>query len=271
MEDTSFPAINREALKVVQIEAHKPFSYIVSGSGQKGLPDYFKVLATVPLKEVSDYHTTVTGHAGLLSLCEKDGIPFYLQQGRVHFYETGNMRPVVLPILLARELGARHILLLNASGAVNPSLNTGDVMLIRDHINFMGPNILTGVRNSPAADYFVPLRPCYDPGFLQYMESASSECRYGIYAAVAGPAYETEAELHMMERLGIDAVGMSTVQEAIFARALKMPVSAASLITNDRRNTPRHEEVLDKAQLYLPRLVGVVKRFLTYTKKTYFI
>src|SRR6185436_12213713 len=190
----------------------------------------------VPYAKIPGFpRVRVAGHPGRLSLVGSAAI----LRGRVHFYEGHSMDEVVRPVRVLARLGVARVILTNAAGAVNRSLRPGDLMAIMDHLNLMGVNPLRGGAR------FVDLTSVYDTAGLRGMKR-------GVYAAMAGPSYETPAEIRMLRRLGADAVGMSTVPEAIAAREAGMTVTAISVITNAAAGTTKspvsHEEVLATAK-----------------------
>ena len=191
----------------------------------------------------------VAGHPGRLSLVGGAAI----LRGRVHYYEGHSMDEVVRPVRVLARLGVRRLILTNAAGAVRRSLRPGDLMAITDHLNLIGVNPLRG------GAHFVDLTSVYDTAGLRGLKR-------GVYAAMAGPSYETPAEVRMLRNLGADAVGMSTVPEAIAARHSGMRVTAISLITNAAAGTtPKpvsHAEVLETARRARTRMAVLLRRIL---------
>jgi purine-nucleoside phosphorylase len=243
-----------------------PLAYVISGSGQKKMLEHFNVLQTVPFARLPGFpELTVKGHSGTVSLCSWKGRHFLLQGGRSHLYESGEFGDVLFPLDVAKALGVGRVLLMNSSGGVSRSLRAGDVMLITDQINLMARNSLFARKGVIGNERFVPMRPCYDPGFLAFAKKYGKGLwKAGVYAGMTGPAYETEAELAMLERLGADAVGMSTVQEAIYARFLRLEVSGVSLISNARSGATDHDDVVATTEKSLGRLAEVIKAYLEY-------
>jgi purine-nucleoside phosphorylase len=191
---------------------------------------------------------TVPGHAGRLWLGTISDRPIAFFQGRIHFYEGHPMPLASITSRIASGLGARTMVLSAAVGGLDPSLPGGSMVVVRDHVNLMGTNPLAGWRYPDGSPAFVDVSGIYDPelsraalAILQEHGTAVSE---GVYAAVAGPAYETPAETEMLRRLGATVVGMSTVPEAVAARALGMRVLGLSFVTNAAGGAVSHEEVL---------------------------
>ena len=191
---------------------------------------------------------TVPGHAGTLWLGTIADRPVAIFRGRIHFYEGHPMPLVSITTRVAHALGARAMVLSAAVGSLDPSLTVGSMVVLRDHLNLMGTNPLAGWRYPDGSPAFVGVAGLYDAdlssaalGILQEHGTAVTE---GVYAAVAGPAYETPAETEMLRRMGATVVGMSTVPEAVAARALGMRVLGLSFVTNAAGGAVSHEEVL---------------------------
>jgi len=206
--------------------------------------------AEIPYAKIPGFpQVRVAGHPGRLSLVGGAAI----LRGRVHYYEGRSMDEVVRPVRVLARLGVRRLILTNAAGAVNRSLRPGDLMAITDHLNLMGINPLRG------GPHFVDLASIYDVAGLAGLKR-------GVYAAMAGPSYETPAEIRMLRRLGADAVGMSTVPEAIAARQAGMTVTAISVITNAAAGTTKapvsHADVLRTAAAARGRMTGLLRRIL---------
>jgi purine-nucleoside phosphorylase len=214
----------------------RPRVMLVLGSGLGALADELEDAVRVPFAEIPGFApATVAGHAGALVAGRLEGGECVVQQGRYHLYEGHPAARVVTPIRVMAALGARTLIVTNAAGGINPSFRAGDLMLIDDHINFMGQNPLVG-QLVPGDLRFPDMTEPYDGGLRRIAEEAGREREVetvrGVYAAVTGPSYETPAEIRMLGRLGADAVGMSTVPEVITARAMGVRVLGISLITN---------------------------------------
>ena len=180
-------------------------------------------------------HCGVRGHAGNFVFGTLEGLPVMLVQGRFHLYEGRSVDEVVLPVAIAAELGADTLILTNAAGGIAPSLQVGDLLVLRDHINLCGHNPLVGISPS-VAPVFLDMTACYD---AELRRMIATECdalqiahSEGVYIQVLGPSYETPAEVSAFRVLGADAVGMSTAVETIYARFRGMRVAALSCITN---------------------------------------
>jgi purine-nucleoside phosphorylase len=202
----------------------------------------------IPYRELPGFPPpTVPGHAGTLWLGTIADRPIAIFRGRIHFYEGHPMPLVSLTSRIAAGLGARTMVLSTAVGAADPSLVGGSMVVVRDHINLMGTNPLTGWRFPDGSPAFVDVSAVYDAELsaraLEIL-AAETPVAEGVYAAVAGPAYETPAETETIRRLGATVVGMSMVPEAVAARALGMRVLGLSFVTNAAGGSVSHEEVL---------------------------
>jgi purine-nucleoside phosphorylase len=195
---------------------------------------------------------TVPGHAGRLVMGMLHGVPAAVFLGRVHFYEGHGVGSTTLIARLAAELGATALVLTNAAGGLDPSFRRGQLMLIEDHLNFLGVNPLSGWRFPGGIPAFVDLSEVYDRKLLDLAESAAERegihSARGVYAALPGPTFETPAETEFLRRAGAHAVGMSTVPEAVAGAALGVRVLGISCITNVAGTSGSHEDVLAGAK-----------------------
>ena len=209
---------------------------MILGSGLGGLADRFERGDAIPYGEIPGFPAAgVEGHAGVLHLGSLNGVPCAALQGRAHLYEGHPAHHATLPVRALARLGIRALFVSNAAGAVNRTFAPGDLMLIVDHLNFMGRDPLSGEgldERLPAP----PLEAPYDPALCEAVRQAAVQTgialREGVYAANLGPSFETPAEIRMAERLGADAVGMSTVPEVIVGRALGVRCFGVSCVTN---------------------------------------
>jgi len=210
---------------------------LVLGSGLGGFADELQEATAIPYSEIPGFaKSTVEGHAGRLVVGKAKGVALAAMQGRFHYYEGYSSEEVTFPIRVMKLLGARTLLLTNAAGAVNVELNPGSLMVISDHLNLMGVNPLVGINDERLGPRFPDLSDVYTRELqnivIEEARAINVEIRRGIYAGLMGPSYETPAEIHMVRTLGADAVGMSTVPEAIVARHMGMGVIGISCITN---------------------------------------
>jgi purine-nucleoside phosphorylase len=254
------------------VAGEAPVAAIILGSGLGGLAKQIAHAAAVTFGEIPGFPSaTVAGHAGALIVGRVAGRPILALAGRFHMYEGHDVRLVALPVRVVHALGARTLIVSNAAGGVRRTFRPGDLMLIDDHINLMFRNPLVGPLEQ-GEERFPDMSAPYDPHLRTLAREVALDAgiavQEGVYAGLLGPAYETPAEVRMLERLGADAIGMSTVPEVIVARALEMRVLGISCITNLAcglsTTPPSHEEVLTTAAaaaVQLERIVsGVVAR-----------
>jgi len=210
---------------------------IVLGSGLGGFADELSAATAIPYDEIPGFaRATVEGHAGRLVIGKIGDSAVAAMQGRFHFYEGYSLEEVTFPIRVLKLLGVRTLILTNASGALNVEFTPGSLMVITDHINLMGVNPLIGPNDERFGPRFPDLSTTYAPALqdivVQEARTMGMQMFRGVYASLTGPSYETPAEIHMVRSLGADAVGMSTVPEAIVARHMDMQVVGISCITN---------------------------------------
>jgi purine-nucleoside phosphorylase len=196
--------------------------------------------------------STAEGHVGRLVAGKVDNVPVLAMQGRVHYYEGYSLEEVTFPIRTFRLLGIKTLILTNAAGGINVQLTQGALMVISDHLNLMGDNPLRGPNDDRFGPRFPDMSAVYSPELqelvIEEAKGMGVEVRRGIYGALSGPSYETPAEIHLLRALGADAVGMSTVPEAIVARQMGLEVLGISCITNMAAGIGdepiNHEEVM---------------------------
>lgn len=233
---------------------------IVLGSGLGAFAEDLENSVKIPYEEIPNFsRSTVAGHAGQLVLGEVNGISIAVQQGRFHFYEGYSMSQVMFPMRTFGLMGIKSVILTNAAGSVRTSMKAGSLMLIRDHINLMGVNPLRGTNDERFGPRFPDMTEVYSTEYQQIADAEAKNIaaeknipaflRRGVYCALSGPTYETPAEIRMFRLLGADAVGMSTVPEAIAARHQGMKVLGISCITNMAAGMSddiiHHEEVME--------------------------
>jgi purine-nucleoside phosphorylase len=247
----------------------RPAVGIVLGSGLGGLADEVTEPVSIQFSELPGWPTaTAPGHAGRLILGRLDGTPVALLQGRFHLYEGNDPGLVVQPVLLMGRLGAPVIVLSNAAGGLNPAFGPGTLMAIEDHINLTGRTPLLGPNADELGPRFPDLTNAWSPRLRDRLRAAARaegvELASGVYVGLLGPAYETPAEVRMLRGLGGDAVGMSTVLEAIAARWAGLELCGVSLVTNagaGYSGAPlSHEEVLAAGAAAGPRFVRIIRR-----------
>lgn len=242
---------------------------LILGSGLGALAGEIAADATIPYAEIPSFpRSTVEGHAGQLVLGQLEGKPVVAMAGRVHFYEGYTLAEVVFPIRVMRALGAGVLIVSNAAGGINRQWHAGDLMIIADHINFMGSNPLIGPNDPALGPRFPDMSAAYDRALAELAERVALaeglQIRKGVYIGVSGPSYETPAELRMLGRWGADAVGMSTVPEVIAARHMGMRVLGITAITDmatgEQVAAVTHEEVIAVAKQVEPKFIRLVKR-----------
>ena len=254
-----------------QIKDFKPELGIILGSG---LGDFADNIEGVRIKyqDIPGFQTsTVAGHKGQLVFGEVLGKRAVIMQGRYHFYEGYHISRVVYPIKVMKKLGVQNLIITNAAGSVNKAYNAGDLMVITDHINLMGVNPLIGENDSTLGDRFPDMSEVYNSSLTELALRKGQELglsiHSGVYVAMSGPSYETPAEINMLRIMGADAVGMSTVPEALVANYCSMKVLGISCITNSAAGVQpirlSHAEVVETAakvkDSFMKLLIGVIE------------
>ena len=248
----------------------RPEVGIVLGSGLGGLADDLRAPVAISFDDLPGRPAaTAPGHVGQVLLGRLAGVPVVMLQGRLHLYEGNDPGLVVQPVLLMARLGAGAVVLTNAAGGINPLLRPGTIMVISDHLNLTGRTPLLGPNADTIGTRFPDLSEVYDDRLRERMRAAGEtegvKLREGVYVGLVGPSYETPAEIRMLRTLGADAVGMSTVLEAIALRWAGVRVVGVSLVTNAAAGYTgaplSHEEVLAAGAEAGPRLAQVIRRF----------
>jgi purine-nucleoside phosphorylase len=274
-------AIQDAAAAVQAVSPTAPRVAVIAGSGLGPLADQVENAVAIPYQDIPHFPTsTVAGHAGELVLGTIGAQAVAVMRGRFHFYEGYTPDTVTFPIRVLRALGAATLFVTNAAGGVNPQFAVGDLMLIRDHLFFPGMagwHPLRGPNDHDMGPRFPSLIGAYDRTLRQLAHRVAGEqgltLREGVYAMVAGPAFETPAEIRYLRMVGADAVGMSTAPEVVVARHMSMRVLGMSLITNvavdDSDVAPLegeagHEEVLAAAQSAVPRLTRLARSIIAH-------
>jgi len=260
---------------------HAPTIGLILGSGLGPVADQVEAADTIAYGEIPHFPvSTVASHAGRLVIGTLAGVTVCVMQGRFHFYEGYDLQQVTLPVRVMKQLGIQTLILTNAAGGVNPNFAVGDIMLIEDHINLVGMtgnNPLMGPNLEAFGTRFPPLNRAYTRQLRQVVEAVAAaqgiSLQHGVYTWLSGPNFETPAEIRMLRAWGTDAVGMSTVPEAIVAHHAGMDVLALSTITNicidqmDADSEPTHEEVSAAGKIIVPRLtqllLGVLQKLAT--------
>ena len=254
----------------------EPRIALVLGSGLGGFADDFEEAVGIPYEDIPGFvRSTAQGHAGRLVIGKIDSVPVLAMQGRVHYYEGYSLEEVTFAVRTFGLLGVKTLVLTNAAGGINVQLTQGALMVISDHLNLMGVNPLRGANDERFGPRFPDMSAVYSRELQEMVideaKAIGVEVRRGIYGALSGPSYETPAEIHLLRNLGADAVGMSTVPEAIVARHMGLEVLGISCITNMAAGISdepiNHEEVMETgnrvretfAEL-LRRVIGAINR-----------
>lgn len=210
---------------------------LILGSGLGGIAEVIADKHVIPYGEIPHFVcSTAPGHKGQFVAGRFGGKPVICMQGRLHFYEGHALSDIIFPVRVMKQLGVTSLIVTNAAGGINTSFQVGDLMLIEDHINFMGTNPLIGPNDASFGPRFCDMTYTYTPALRQAAQEAARTLgltlQKGVYLGCTGPSYETPAEIRAFRTLGADAVGMSTVPEVIAASHCGLQVLAFSLITN---------------------------------------
>jgi purine-nucleoside phosphorylase len=251
----------------------QPVIGLVLGSGLGSLVDEIVDPVVIPYHQIPGWpQSTVHGHSGNLVIGSLEGKTVVVQQGRAHFYEGYTPHQVTFPVRVMHQLGINTLILTNAAGGLNPAYQAGDLMMLNDHINFVGmsgSNPLMGPNDDSVGPRFLGMSQTYDRELRRLARQVASErgiqLQEGVYVCLSGPTFETPAEVRMLRTLGGDAVGMSTVHEVLVARHAGLRVMAISGITNiaidavDTDLDANHQEVLETGLVIVPKLASIVK------------
>ena len=252
---------------------YQPALGLILGSGLSPLAREIKEPDIIPYGEIPHFPaSTVQGHSGRLVIGQLGRHQVVTMQGRTHFYEGYTMRQMTFPIRVMRLLGIETLIVTNAAGGLSPDFAVGDLMLIADHINFVGmagQNPLIGPNDPEFGPRFPDMAHAYDPALretaLQVAEAKGIPLHQGVYVCLAGPSFETPHEIHFLRMVGADAVGMSTVPEVIVARHMGVRVLGISSITNVHSADPTqpretsHEEVLEASKTIAPHMIALIR------------
>jgi purine-nucleoside phosphorylase len=245
----------------------KPEAGIILGSGLGNFINQINTEFSIPYQEIPHFPvSTVKGHQGTLIMGTIGKKKIVALKGRFHFYEGYSMQEVTLPIRALKFLGIKHLFLSNASGGTNPDFKVGDMMIIEDHINLTSQNPLIGLNDERFGPRFPDMSEVYDKKLIGLAKTVAQELgievRQGVYAAVTGPNYETPAEYKYIRTIGADAVGMSTVPEAIIARHMGLSCFAVSVISDlgiaGKIEYITHDAVIDAASEVEPKMTQLI-------------
>jgi purine-nucleoside phosphorylase len=263
-----------EATRAVRAKTpQEPRIGIVLGSGLGEFAASVEGADVIPYGDIPHWPvSTVEGHSGQLYVGQLEGQPVMVMSGRTHYYEGYPMSQITLPVRVMQLMGVHTLIVTNAAGGITEGLAPGTLMFLSDHINLpgmAGNNPLRGPNDDALGERFPDMTMPYDPALRalarQAADDADVPAREGVYVAVAGPSFETPAEIRFLKTAGADAVGMSTVHETIVARHAGMRVLGISGITNvalaeaTDDNLPTHEEVLEAGKVLVPRLEKVLR------------
>jgi purine-nucleoside phosphorylase len=262
--------IDRAAQFIAARTHHQPRVGLILGSGLNALADEIANADVIPFRDIPGFPvSTVEGHGSALVIGALDGKAVIAMRGRMHYYEGYSMQRITLPIRAMRALGVETLIVTNAAGGVNVNYRAGDLMLIGDHINLVGMtglNPLRGANDDSLGPRFPDMTHAYDPGLRelarQVARDAQIELREGVYIMLAGPSFESPADVNFIRLIGADAVGMSTVPEVIVARHGGMRVLGISLISNSLAHAHfevNHQEVLAAGKAAVPKLAALLK------------
>lgn len=253
---------------VRKITDFEPKVALVLGSGLGAFAEEIKVVAKVSYNDIEGFPvSTVIGHKGQFVFGYLEDVPVVCMQGRVHYYEGYPITDVVLPVRLMSLLGAKYLFLTNASGGINKEYKAGDFMLITDHISLFAPNPLIGPNIDELGVRFPDMTYVYNPILQNIIEETAKDLNIhihkGVYVQTTGPSFESPIEVKMLGKMGADAVGMSTVVEAIAANHMGMKICAISCVCNPgaglSENPLTHEEVQDAANKAAPLFKELVR------------
>ncbi|HUG53018.1 MAG TPA: purine-nucleoside phosphorylase [Vicinamibacteria bacterium] len=247
----------------------RPVVGLVLGSGLGAFADTLGAAARIPYGEIPHFPAaTAIGHRGEMALGVIADTPVAVMNGRVHFYEGYSPEQIVFPVRVLGRFGIKVLVMTNAAGSVNVNYKPGELMIITDHVNYMGINPLIGPNDERLGPRFFDMSDAYDPRLQEVAERACAKVgmtvRRGVYIAFNGPSYETPAEIKMSRAMGADAVGMSTVPEVIAARHMGLRVLGISCITNMAAGVIKrkldHREVLEVGEKVKAGLLDVLGR-----------
>ncbi|MFQ6058599.1 MAG: purine-nucleoside phosphorylase [Anaerolineae bacterium] len=262
-----------EAAQFIQARTkHQPAIGLITGSGLAALADEVAETDVIPYAQIPHFPvSTVEGHPGELVMGRLEGKGVVVMRGRAHFYEGYPMQQITFPVRVMRALGVDTLIVTNAAGGLNPHFRAGDIMLITDHLNLVGMaglNPLRGPNDPTLGPRFVDMSQAYDPELRDLAQRVAGELGFqlqqGIYIMLAGPTFESPADIRFLQLMGADAVGMSTVPEVIVARHGGMRVLGLSHISNviaasHEAGGNLHQEVLAAGAAAVPRLMALIR------------
>jgi purine-nucleoside phosphorylase len=272
----SLKEFNEAAQAIRTRTSHQPQIGLILGSGLSPLADQVTEADTIPYSDIPHFAlSSIEGHAGKLVIGKLAGQIVIVMQGRVHYYEGYSMQRITLPIRVMKVLGIHTLFVTNAAGGINLGFRPGDLMLITDHINLIGMAGLNPLRGPNLKEFgprFPDMSQAYDPALQAIARRVAAQLDFvlqeGVYICLAGPSFETPADIRFLRAIGADAVGMSTVPEVTVARHSGLHVLGVSGISNlaiadpSEERITTHEEVLEAGKTIAPRLIGLLKGIL---------
>lgn len=263
----------QEATQAInKLSGFKPTTGLITGTGLGELSREMEVHARIPYADIPHFaQSTVEGHAGELLLGYLNNHPIAVLSGRFHYYEGWNMQEITFPVRVLKYLGVSQLIVTNVSGGINPHLNAGDIVVVKDHIYLFPDNPLRGPNDERIGPRFPDLSVVYDPEMRKAIVKIAAAHHIsaieGIYSALPGPNLETPAEYAMLRNLGSDCTGMSSLPEVLAARHMNLPVLLLSLVVNvafppSRIRETTLEEVIQVANEAAPKLRNLITEFL---------
>ncbi|MFW6381038.1 MAG: purine-nucleoside phosphorylase [Bacillota bacterium] len=249
----------------------EPDTGLILGSGLGDYSQEIEQQTVIPFQEIPHFPTsTIEGHSGELVIGNKHGQKLMAMKGRVHLYEGYSMKEIVFPVWTMAEMGIERLIITNAAGGLNTTFKPGDLMIIEDHLNFMGTNPLIGENDREIGPRFPAMTDAHPQQLIELAETAARKIDLrimkGTYVAITGPVYETTAMSKFQRLIGADAVGMSTVPELIAATHAGIKNLAISCITDKVKDNPAdsltHEQVVAVAREMKPRFMGLMDKIL---------
>ena len=273
----SYAEINQTAAYIRSRTRHQPKIGLILGSGLSPLAEEIEAADQIPYQDIPNFPVSgVAGHAGKLVIGQLAERTVLVMQGRTHFYEGYSPQHIILPVRAMQLLGIEILIITNAAGGINSTFEAGDLMLIVDHINFVGMSGWHPLRGPNLAEFgprFPSMTHTYDLDLIATARETALglglTLREGVYVCLAGPTFETPAEIRFLKTMGADAVGMSTVPEATVAKHAGMRVLGISTITNiaiqetTSEAETSHEEVLETGKIVVPKLMSLLKGILS--------
>lgn len=262
-----FEKIEKTKKFIENLTSIRPEIGIVLGTGLGNFTSQIEIVHTIPYQMIPNFPvSTVQGHHGQLIFGKVKNKNVVALKGRFHYYEGYTMQQVTFPIRVIAAMGIKYLFLSNASGGTNPDFHVGDMMIVEDHINLTGQNPLVGPNDDRVGPRFPDMSEVYDKRLIALATEVAAKMdihiRKGVYAAVTGPNYETPAEYRYIRKIGADAVGMSTVPEAIVARHMSLPCFAISVISDlgveGKIERITHKGVIDAASLVEPHMTKLI-------------